>query len=263
MATLYSKVKGTNPKQIIFIHGNSQSLDIWDEVIEDENLGQYKLITMDLPGHGNSFVSTEVSKDYSIAGMSGHVKDFILPYSMNEYIIVANSAATNLVGEIAADLENCKGIFLTGASIIGATLSPTDILKPNLNAIPFFTAFPTDDAIDVMIDDGTYNMPPADKINCRDIFKKTDPAFREQWAASIARQEWTDEIKNLNALNVPVAVVYGDAENFTFIPYLDKTPLKKWRGKIIIVPNAGHFIQHDQPKLLAQLINEFAEDCFK
>jgi pimeloyl-ACP methyl ester carboxylesterase len=62
---------------------------------------------------------------------------------------------------------------------------------------------------------------------------------------------------------VPVAVVYGQEEKFIHTHYLDKSSLKKWRNKIITIPEAGHLLQYDQPKVLAELIKEFATDCFK
>jgi pimeloyl-ACP methyl ester carboxylesterase len=258
------RLKGEGTKQIIFVHGNSQSLELWDDVIDSEDLqSEFLLIAVDLPGHGKSFKSKQPEKDYRIQGMAGYLKEFILQNSTNEYIIVANSAGTNLTGEIAHLLINCKGIFLTGANVIGDNISVTDILQPNPNLTPFFTANPTDEDVDKMIDEGSYNIPDSTKKRSKEIFRETDSTFREQWFASISRLEWTDEIKNLNTLAVPVAVVYGEEDRFSHIHYLEKSSLKKWKNKIITVPEAGHLIQYDQPKVLAQLIKEFATDCFK
>jgi pimeloyl-ACP methyl ester carboxylesterase len=67
----------------------------------------------------------------------------------------------------------------------------------------------------------------------------------------------------LNTLGVSVAVVYGQNEKFAFANYPNKSSLKKWRNKIIMIPDAGHLLQYDQANLLAQLITEFTKDCFK
>jgi predicted alpha/beta hydrolase family esterase len=42
---------------------------------------------------------------------------------------------------------------------------------------------------------------------------------------------------------LPVAIVYGENDNFTNVAYVDNIPMKKWRNKIISVPNAGHLVQ--------------------
>lgn len=106
-------------------------------------------------------------------------------------------------------------------------------------------------------------MTDSDKQKYKDIFRLADPAFREQLFNTISKQEWTDEIKNCNNFGLPVAIVYGENDNFTNVHYLDNIPIKKWRDKIILVPNAGHLIQYDKPVELAELIKEFADDCFK
>ena len=258
------QARGKNPQQIIFVHGNSQSLEIWDKVIEAGSLSnQYTVISVDLPGHGKSFRSEQPNIDYSIQGLASHLKDFIAKFNKGEYILVGNSLSTNLLGEIAHQLINCKGIFLIGASILGENINSSDIFKPNPNLAPFFTANPSDEDIYKLINDGSVNMTESDKQKYKDIFRLADPAFREQLFNSISKQEWTDEIKNCNNSGLPVAIVYGENDNFTNVHYLDNNPMKKWRNKIISVPNAGHLIQYDQAVELAQLIKEFADDCFK
>src|ERR1035437_822822 len=99
---LNHQTKGSSNKKIIFVHGNSQSLHYWDEIIRNHTLVEnYSLITMDLPGHGQSFRSKEPQKDYSLIGMAKYVKDFVSKFENEEYILIGNSLGTNLIGEIA------------------------------------------------------------------------------------------------------------------------------------------------------------------
>ena len=261
---LHYQATENKAKQIIFIHGNSQSSQLWDEIINDKELKEAcQIITADLPGHGKSFISEQPDKDYTIPGMSAQLNEFIISLNPSDFIIVANSMGTNIVGEIALSLKNCKGVFFTGACIAGLNITPAEILMPNLNLIPFFTAQVSDEALDKMIVDGLYNPSAESKQKCKDMYMATDPAFREQWMASISRQEWTDEIENLNKLTVPVAVVYGANDNFAAKDYLKGLITNEWKNEIIMISEAGHFMQIDQPKALANLIKEFVEDCFK
>ncbi|HTB53212.1 MAG TPA: alpha/beta hydrolase [Ferruginibacter sp.] len=260
---LYSQTKGNGSKTIFFLHGNSQSIELWNDVINNEKLKDYTLITIDLPGHGKSFISEQPDKDYSLPGMAAHIKEFILQRSDKEYIIIANSLSTCLVGEIAHLLINCKGLFLTGPNIIGENILVSDILQPNPNVTPLFTISPTDEAIDNMINEGSYNISENNKRKCKEDFKNTDPVFREQLFASLSRQEWSDEIKNLSELAAPVAIVCGEEDRFINAHYLDRSSLQKWKDKIILIPKAGHLLQYDQPEVLTELIKEFAIDCFK
>src|ERR1035437_7161806 len=122
---LYHEVKGNQNKSIIFIHGISQSTVTWDDVISNKALqNSYTLITIDLPGHGNSFRSEEPEKDYSFKGIAKHIANLINSISEEKYIIVATSLGTNIAAETLPLLKNCKGFFLIGACIIGHNYSP-------------------------------------------------------------------------------------------------------------------------------------------
>jgi pimeloyl-ACP methyl ester carboxylesterase len=105
---LYYKSTGSG-KTIVFIHGNSQSAAIWDGLLDDPSLSGYRLVRLDLPGHGQSFRSTDPEKDYTLKGMAVHLLDFL--QSFDDYIIIISSLAGNVVAEIINQLKGCKGLF--------------------------------------------------------------------------------------------------------------------------------------------------------
>lgn len=258
------KTTGSGKKQIFFVHGNSQSLETWNEVVNQPSLSEnYTLIAIDLPGHGDSFRSKDPKNDYSLKGMAIHLKEFISGFNKQNYIIVANSLGANLVGEIAADFTNCKGIMLTGSSAIGKNLTVPDIIKPNPNVTALFMPTPTEEQIDLLIADVACNLPEELKTRVKNSFAKTDPEFRTSMAEAITNQLYSDELLNLEKSKIPVAVVFGAEEKLCFTDYLDKIPFTKWKNKTFLIENSGHFSQLDQPQVLTELINEFAEDCFK
>ncbi|MDB5025399.1 MAG: alpha/beta hydrolase fold protein [Mucilaginibacter sp.] len=260
---LYSQTKGIANKYIIFLHGNSQSLETWDSLIIEESLNNYTLITVDLQGHGKSDRSIKPETEYTLKGMGIQIHDFIASYQDFDYIIVANSIATNFVAEIAPDLINCKGLFFTGACIIGESFTLADIFQPNPNLAASFIPYPTDEELNLLINDIAYSIPDELKQKCKNIFLSTDPSFRPILSEAIAAEDWSDEIKNLENINVPIAIVYGEKEKINHVNYLRRSAIKKWKNEILLIPGAGHCIQLDQPKLLSEMINDFAKDCFK
>jgi pimeloyl-ACP methyl ester carboxylesterase len=260
---LYSQTNGTGNNYIIFIHGSSQSHETWDAVVKEESLDSYTLITVDLQGHGKSDRSIKPETEYTLKGMGAQIHDFVSNYQEFEYIIVANSIATNFVAEITQDMINCRGLFLTGACIIGEGITIADVLQPNPNLATTFTQFPTDEELDLLINDITYCIPDELKQKCKDIFLSTDPLFRPTLSKAIAAEDWSDEIKNLENVSIPIAIVYGEKEKINHVNYLSRSAIKKWKNEILLIPDAGHCIQLDQPKLLSEMINDFAQDCFK
>jgi non-heme chloroperoxidase len=64
----YDDVNESKEDIIFFIHGNSQSRNIWDVQLHASQFANYRLIAFDLPGHGQSSASDNKFYDYSVIG---------------------------------------------------------------------------------------------------------------------------------------------------------------------------------------------------
>ncbi|MFI5150626.1 MAG: alpha/beta fold hydrolase [Bacteroidia bacterium] len=254
---------GQGRRKIIFIHSNSQSLESWSELMKIHILNlNFKLIAIDLPGHGDSFKSSDAQKDYTLKGLAGHLKECLTGFEEEEYILVASSLGSNLVGELGAELKPCKGVVLLAPSAIGYNLKVENIIKPNPNVSALFMLQPAFEQIELFVNDSGYNLTESLKDLIRDSFRKTDPNFRAVLGESIGKQEYSDELTLLEKSGIPMAVFFGREDKFCFTDYLDKVPFPKWRNKTHLIEQSGHFPQLDQPLALSKLIKEFAEDCF-
>jgi len=259
---LYSQSKGTGNKSIVLIHGNSQSHQTWDGVIQTGLLTDYRLTGVDLPGHGLSLRSTSPAQDYTLKGLGSNLKQFLNEYLDHEFILAGVSLGCNVIAEMTLIPSNCKGIFLLGPQIIGGDITPADIIKPNPNVAAIFTPSPADELLEGFLDDMVFTLNLSERKKCKEAFLKTDTLFRQYFGGSITMQQWSDEIENLKRSGIPLAIIYGEEERFVVTDYLEKASLIKWRNKTILVPQAGHFAHLDQPHLVAGLINDFAADCF-
>ncbi len=257
------KISGTGQRQIIFVHGNSQSSGTWDDVVASQALKDYTLIMVDLPGHGESFRSNDPEKDYTLKGAGGWLADFINTFEANEYIVVTTSLGSNIFAEALPGIKNCKGAFLIGACIIGDGLMPADILQPNPAGMVSFMPDPTNDQVNAYVHEVIKDPDTTTKEKYVNVFLNTDKNFRQAIAECVAKGEWTDEVKNIQDINLPLALVYGENEKIINSSYLQNTSLKKWKNEIIMVKNAGHSVQLDQQEIVADMIKEFAQDCFK
>ena len=255
---------GKASNQLIFIHGNSQNLSCWDALINNVSLSdQYSLITLDLPGHGNSFKSNDPQKDYSVKGMSLHVIDFLNAFNNQPYILIGNSLGTNIIGEIATTLINCKGIILTSSTALDHDSQITDLVWPNPNVAAFYMEHPTEDQLDRLIEDLAERLTADQQEYLKKTFLQTDPECRVQIGISAAEKKVANELQNIEKSGIPIGVVYGENDKFCKTDFLDKRPFKKWKNKTILLPGSGHCSQIDQPVLLANIIEAFAKDCFK
>ena len=256
------QTKGNGNMVVVFVHGNSSSLEVWNDVVSNNLLNDYKLVVVDLPGHGKSFRSTEPEKDYTLVGMAAHLKEFIKELNLNEYILVGNSLGCNIIGEAIEGLTNCKGIVFTSSSAIGKKLTAADIIKPNPNVGALFTPEPNDEQIDLLIGDIAYSLTATQKELIKYDVKNTDPQVRVQLATCVGKQAYSDELQTIEQVKIPTVVIFGQEDKLCFTDYIDKVPFAKWKNKTFLIPHSGHFSQLDQPQALTKLIKEFAEDCF-
>jgi len=260
---LHSKRTGTGNKSIVFIHGNSQSSNCWNSVLSNPLFNNlYELIAIDLAGHGKSFRSDDYYTDYSFKGHVKHVGDFLDKNLSNEYILVGNSMATNIIGELAPNFSNCKGIMLTGPALLGGGLNITDIIKPNPNMGISFTAEYTEEQLELFVCDLGHNLSTEQKEQIKNDFKSTDPKVRTCVAELITNNDFSDQILNIENAGLPVAIVYGNKEKVCETSCFNKFTFPKWKDKVIFIGDSGHCSQIDQPEKLSQIIFEFSNEVF-
>lgn len=254
---------GSGTQYIIFIHGNSQSAECWYEVTNQPLLANYTTIALDLPGHGDSFRSSKPEQDYSLLGLAHYTLEFLRQFEHTPYILVGNSLASNIIGEIALQLKNCKGIVITASCAAGKGINIENILQPNPNLGAMFLEKPNEYQLNALIEDTVSNTTTENKNLIKQLFINTDLNFRVNFANSIAAVTYTDELQNIEDSGIATAYVFGKEEKLCAIHYLDSIDLPKWKNKVLLIENSGHFSNIDQPKKLAEIISEFTEDCFK
>lgn len=109
----YFETSGT-AKPIVLIHGNSCSKEFM--VRQLEGLGsKYKVIAMDLPGHGESDNARVPAKNYTITGYANLVAEIIQKLNLESVVVVGWS----LGGEIAIEMMESFPSLLRGVVISG------------------------------------------------------------------------------------------------------------------------------------------------
>jgi pimeloyl-ACP methyl ester carboxylesterase len=256
---------GTGKRNIVFIHGACSSSKVWEEVVNSHLWeGNYSLYTIDLPGHGYSDKSADPEADYTLIGLAKRLADIIHnELNKESYLLVGNSIGTNIIAEWLSLPNHCLGVFLTAASPAGGSIGLAEITLPNPNLGLVFTTSPTDEQIDPWTRDVIESDSQYLKNDLIDTFKRTDSIFRTIMGKSIGNSEWSNEIQTLRKQLFPIAIVYGENEKFVNLNYLNNSGIDFWKGKIIIIPAAGHIIPLDQPEALTRQIIEYAEFCFK
>jgi pimeloyl-ACP methyl ester carboxylesterase len=89
----------------------------------------------------------------------------------------------------------------------------------------------------------------------------TDGAARAGVGASLAEGRFTDEVQIVASLDRPLAVLHGAREQLVNLDYLRTLTLPTlWRGEVQLVEHAGHAVQEETPRQLADLLTAFVSD---
>lgn len=257
-----TKSAGKGNKIIFFVHGNSQNAGSWDLQMMDENLSsQYKLVSFDLPGHGDSDWFSDYTALYNPKEFSKVLETVLGAYDAEEFILVGLSYGTNIIAEITEPLINCKGIVLAGSCILSQEVTPAMVFK-EIN-VPPVTLMPYPAEEDVI---KFCSLISYSDISLRqtyiESFKKTDPVFREELGKTMVACDWGDEIQNIRNHKLLVLVIFGEEEALVHTNYLDNV-VPAWNQKSYLINGAGHLVNQERPGEFNQLLYSFASEVLK
>ena len=254
--------RSDNKPAIIFLHGSSQSHKVWYRQLNDPQLNEhYRLIALDLPGHGASERFQEnFFENYSLRNMAVAAQEAVAQLNVGTYIYVGFSLGTNILAELKKFPENCKGLFMIGASVANKNSRLNELMFPFKYGHILTKAQPDENEIIHYVNGLTYKKRTRDIVMLKDDLKATDPEFRNALANCFTTLGWDNEIENLRHNTFPMCFVFGEKEEI--INSLYQKEILSDFADVTIIENAGHLVQLDQPETLNQMLFEFANRCF-
>ena len=247
-------------RPILLIHGNSSSSRIWQKQLQGPLGAKYRVVAIDLPGHGASSPPPHPEKDYSGHGYAAAIAAAARALDLAGAIVVGWSLGGHAVLNAAASLPTAAGLMIFGTPPIGSgpegfagfkNLSPTA-----------FTAAPTEAQIEEWM--RTAFAPGYAPIPgfVLDDFRRTDGNARACLGAVAQSGGLADETEIVRNLTVPIAIVQGADEQIVDLGYLQRLAAPTlWRGAVQVVEGAGHSVQWEKAEAFNMLLDAFASDA--
>ena len=154
------------------------------------------------------------------------------------------------------------GIVLNASSVIGQDYGMDKAFKPVATNI-FFQDNKTDDMVREYFSEIFIVPDKEDSQTYNEDFLAVRSPFRSTLLQSVIEGKVSDEIASLKKCDIPLQLFFGLEDNMLNIDYLDRAPLIFWRDTINKLPQAGHFLQTDQPAMFNKLLEEYLEERFK
>jgi len=244
-------------RDILLVHGNSSSSRIWQKQLQGPLGAKYRLIAIDLPGHGASSPAPDPEHGYSGAGYADCVAGIARELGLKDAVAVGWSLGGHAVLNGAALMPVAAGLMIFGTPPIGKTPDGFSGFK-GLSAATFASA-PSDADIAEWL---ATAFAPGDGLRPSFVdadFRRTDGNARGYLGASVQAGRFADEVEIVRNLEIPLAIVHGSEERIVDLGYLQRLSAPTlWRGQVQIIEGAGHATQWEKAEAFDRVLDAFA-----
>ena len=244
-------------RPVLLVHGNSSSSRIWQKQLQGPLGAEYRLIAIDLPGHGASSAAANPEQDYSSQGYSDCVASIARELGLKDALVVGWSLGGHAVVNAAASLPMAAGLMIFGTPPISK--APDGFAGFKELPPTAFTPAPSDAETEawpkLLFAPGYAPIPSFIATD----FRITDGNARGYLGASVQAGRFADEVEIVRNLNIPLAIVHGAEEQFVDLGYLQRlTAPTLWRGEVQVIEGAGHVPQWEKAEAFDRIVDEFA-----
>jgi pimeloyl-ACP methyl ester carboxylesterase len=257
----YISSAGTGPA-IVLIHGNSASHAAFLRQIESPLGQRYRVVALDLPGHGASANASDPPNTYTLPGYARILASFSAHLGLETAVFVGWSLGGHIVLEASDLLPKAAGLVIFGTPPLAypPDMAAAFFPHPAMGAV-FQETLNDNDAsafVTAFFKPGTSEIPARFLADAR----RTDGQARVQLGASIMPGNYRDEVAIVANLTTPLAILHGEHEQLANAAYMQTLTMPSlWRKAIQIIPDAGHAPQWEQPERFNALLDEFVQAC--
>lgn len=257
--------QGNGKETIILLHGWPQTSYVWRKVLPSLS-NNYKVIAVDLPGLGNS----ETITDYSTENVSDILHQFFVQKNIQKVHLVGHDLGTWVALTYAIKYENSLSTLTLVDAGIPGLMNPNVFQPENANKIWQFYFHGISDLPELLVkgkEKEYFNWYFSTKSTIKEAISKSDEKVylkaympKEKMKAGFdyyrAYQEnATYNSSTISTISIPILAIGGEkalAENVgkAVQPYAKSI-------EIISLPNSGHYVPEEQPKLFVDTLLQF------
>jgi pimeloyl-ACP methyl ester carboxylesterase len=243
---------------VLFVHGNSSCKEVFLRQVEDPAFAAYRMIALDLPGHGASSNAREEAV-YSIPGYAAAATHVLRALHVRDAVIFGWSLGGHIAIEMLGGHPGIRGLMIVGAppfapgplGMIRAFQAQRGLLLATKGR---FSARDVRTFARICV--GSQAAPAF-----LDAIARTDPAARTHLLRSMLVGLGKDQKRTVENADVPIAVVNGIHEPFARLDYLSGLAWGDlWQDRCHAIADAGHAPFLEKPEEFNALLEAFLRD---
>jgi pimeloyl-ACP methyl ester carboxylesterase len=244
---------------LLMLHGAGSSKDVFARQFESELANRFRLVAMDLPGHGASSDASDPVRQYSIRGYASAVAQVMGKLNIGRAVVYGWSMGGHIAIELAGSTNLVAGLMLTGAPPVGH--GPLAMLRGFHTTWDLLLASkehfsPRDAERFERLCFGDTSIPAF-----REAILRTDGRARSAFLKSMMRGDGADQKQVVEKADFPVAIVNGVKEPVARLGYFSSIHYGwLWEDQCHVVGGAGHSPFWEKPAEFNPLLSHFVDD---
>ena len=226
---------------IVFIHGNSSDRRVFQAQAAALQTAGWSVLTLDLPGHGESDDAIDPWATYSFPGYAAAVAELIDKFGLSDVHLVGWSLGGHVALELAATDPRVRSVLVTGTPPVRPSHEAlreafADTADMGLASKERFTRADAAAYAGAMLD-----CPGEAPETMIDAAERADGRARRMMVESAVSGVGTDEAAFVATAEIPVAILQGRRDPFLRAEYFDRLPADRlWRGGVQWFDDLGH-----------------------
>ncbi len=257
-ATIAVAESGGSGWPVLLVHGNSSCKEVFRNQMEGEIGRRYRLVAIDLPGHGRSSNARNPRRSYCMPGYADMATEILDRLGISRFAVLGWSLGGHIGIEMFSRNAGMVGLLATGTppvanspDSLAAGFLPSEHM--NLAGKCSFT-----EADVQAYAHATCGINAPFEEFLLDAVRRTDGRAREAMFAAFAAGWGADQRHIVETCDRPLAIVSGGAEPFVNNGYLRTIRYARlWDGQVHVLDGIGHAPFWEAPRQFDPLFARF------
>ena len=243
---------------IILLHGSGFSKEVFYRQFESTQLNDFRLIAIDLPGHGTSPDAQNPKLTYSYHGLAKAVLQQIIALKIKHCVVVGWSLGGQVALEMLGNFPEIVGVMAFGAP--PATGGPLGLLRAMIFSKDLLLAGKAKHTLADAIRFEKAALGEFATGQFVDVIMRTDPKLRPLLSRSILLNAGRNQRELVEHTSVPVCLLQGEYDPFVRTKYMQSvTGNTLFGSETVVFENTGHAPFMEKQKDFDLLLSNFAE----